>query len=475
MLRGRPSVTRRYLCLEGARVLAELARTLPLAAVDMAPRTCSAQESLDLAMSRTPVDAPPDWFGVIKPGEVSADSVAGSRAAAEGLHLSVQLDPDAADGADDDDADGAGGESKILKLFTAPAFTSQALANFLRKLMGRSRGGADDTAGGDLQVGSARHVRRAGPNATPARVQFTDRAGAALGGGRYPEWDVHRNRYRPDWCRVLDVPLTTPADVAQGAVPRDDVLRQRLSRVGLGPKVLRRRADGDDLDIEALTELFVDLQSGYSPPEHVYLERRKLARDLGVLILVDASGSATDTDQEGLSVHEHQRRAAATLAATLEELGDRVAVYGFRSQGRDAVHLLAIKTFDQRFGAVGRARLNQLRASGYTRIGAAIRGAGDILSREAGTPNRLLLVLSDGFPYDHGYEGRYARADVGKALEELRAAGLACLCLTIGTPEVERVFGAAGHAAAASLAELSPRMDELFMTALAELAAPVPR
>ena len=166
-----------------------------------------------------------------------------------------------------------------------------------------------------------------------------------------------------------------------------------------------------NIDIEALIDLFVDLRSGYSPPEHVYMERRKLARNLGVLILLDASGSATDTDPDGLAVHDHQRRAAATLAVTLEELGDRVAVYAFRSHGRHAVHLPAIKTFGQRFGAVGRARLNQLQPSGYTRLGAGIRGAGEILKTEAGTPNRLLLVLSDGFPYDDGYEGRYAEAD----------------------------------------------------------------
>lgn len=35
---------------------------------------------------------------------------------------------------------------------------------------------------------------------------------------------------------------------------------------------------------------------------HVYQERRKLARNLGVLIWLDASGSATDTDPEGLTV-----------------------------------------------------------------------------------------------------------------------------------------------------------------------------
>jgi len=197
-----------------------------------------------------------------------------------------------------------------------------------------------------------------------------------------------------------------------------------------------------------------------------------------VLILIDASGSAVDADSDGLAVHDHQRRAAATLAVTLEDLGDRVAVYAFRSQGRHAVHLPAIKTFDQSFGAVGRARLNQLEPASYTRLGAGIRGAGEVLKTEAGTPNRLLLVLSDGFPYDDGYEGRYAESDASKALEELRADGVACLCLSIGastgTDVLERVFGSASFASAPTLADLSPQMDELFMSALRELAAPTP-
>ena len=164
---------------------------------------------------------------------------------------------------------------------------------------------------------------------------------------------------------------------------------------------------------------------------------------------------------------------------TLEDLGDRVAVYAFRSQGRRAVHLPAIKTFEQRFSALGRARLNQLQPSNYTRLGAAIRGAGEILKTEAGTPNRLLLVLSDGHPYDEGYEGRYAEADAHKALEELRMDGVACLCLSLGTTTgieaLARVFGSASHASAAVLSELSPRMDELFMSSMRELAAPAPR
>lgn len=485
-LRARPSMARRYLTLEGHRVLAELAAKIPLVAAIRAggpPGTASAAESLEVARSRAKVADPPEWFGVIRPSRLLASS-SGPGTPATNKELRLEFDPVDLPEADDDGDDEPSGESKILKLFENPLFNSRALSDYFRKLFGSSRAPGDGAAGAELQLRSVRRVDAVGANARPlpARLHFTDDGNpgsvVGVGGALYPEWDVYNNRYRPEWCRVIDFPLTVGADVSATGVPRDDVLRRRLSRIGLGPKVFRGRPEGDELDVEALISLFVDLRSGYSPPEHVYLERRKLARNLGVLILLDASGSATDSDPDGLAVHDHQRRAAATLAVTLEELGDRVAVYAFRSQGRNAVHLPAIKAFGHPFGAVGRARLNRLQPSGYTRLGAGIRGAGEILKTEAGTPNRLLVVLSDGFPYDDGYEGRYAEADAYKALEELRADGVACLCLSLGaataTDALERVFGSASYASAATLAELSPRMDELFLSSLRELAAPQP-
>ena len=488
-LRARPSIARRYLALEGHRALTEVAGLVPLAAAlcpGGAPSTATADESLAMAKSSEEIAAPPAWFGVIRPSRLLASST-GPGSQATDKELRLQFDPVDLPEADDDGDGEPAQESKILKLFENPLFNSRTVSDFFRKMLGNSRSPGDSAAGTEMQVRAIRRAKAVGANARPlpTRIRFTDDgnpgATTGVGGALYPEWDEHNNRYRPDWCRVVDFPLTVAADVAAAGVPHDEVLRRRLSRVGLGPKVLRARPDGDELDIEALLNLLVDLRSGYSPAECVYLERRKLARNLGVLVLLDASGSATETDPDGLAVHDHQRRAAATLAVTLEELGDRVAVYAFRSQGRNAVHLPSIKGFGNRFGAMERARLNQLQPSGYTRLGAGIRGAGEILKTEAGTPNRLLVVLSDGFPYDDGYEGRYSEADTAKALEELRMEGVACLCLSIGAgitgpaDTLERVFGSASYASAATLAELSPQMDELFLSALRELSAPMPR
>jgi hypothetical protein len=486
-LRGRPRVASRYLSLEGRRVLAQLAARIPLAAAFRPtgePTTSTADESLAVAKGRGRVAPPPEWFGVIRPSRLLSPSAGGRSAPASDRDLRLQFqETELSETRDDGDAE-RGEASKILRLLGSP-LSSNTFADLFNRLFGNSRSPGDGAAGGEMPVRSMRRVNSVGPNARPLPVPLrlttnaTPSAALSVSGAIFPEWDVYSHRYRPEWCRVIDFPLTSAPDVSAARVQHDEVLRRRLTRLGLGPEVIRRQPDGDDLDVEALIDLFVDLRAGHSPPEHVYLERRKLARNLGVLILLDASGSATDLDQAGQSVHDHQRRAAATLAVTLEELGDRVAVYGFRSHGRHAVHLPAIKPFGQRFGAVSRARLNRLEAAGYTRLGAGIRGAGAILEAEAGTPNRLLLVLSDGFPYDEGYEGRYAEADARKALEELRADCIACLCLSIGatTPidALQRVFGSASHANAPTLADLSPRMDALFLAALRELAAPKPR
>ena len=55
-----------------------------------------------------------------------------------------------------------------------------------------------------------------------------------------------------------------------------------------------------------------------------------------------------------------------------------------------------------------------------------------VITEKAGTSRRLLVVLSDGLAYDHGYERVYGAADARRALGEARRQGIGCLCLTIG-------------------------------------------
>ena len=196
---------------------------MPRSCIDGEPSTATADESLEVAKSRTKVADPPEWFGVIRPSRLLAPA-AGPGGQATNNDLQLQFDPidmpESERRRDEDDDGGKSGESKILKLFETPLFNNQSVSDFLRKMFGSSRSPGEGAAGAEMTVRSTRRVHEIGPNARPlpTRIHFTDdgKPGAAVGvgGALYPEWDVHNDRYRPDWCRVIDFPLTAAADVS---------------------------------------------------------------------------------------------------------------------------------------------------------------------------------------------------------------------------------------------------------------------
>ena len=112
---------------------------------------------------------------------------------------------------------------------------------------------------------------------------------------------------------------------------------------------------------------------------------------------------------------------------------------------------LRVMGFDEHFDGQAANRLAALRPNAYTRMGAAIRHATTVLAQRSGTARRLLIVISDGFAYDHGYERAYGEADSRRALTEARNLGIGCVCLSVGARTdalaLRRVFGTAAHAA----------------------------
>jgi nitric oxide reductase NorD protein len=80
---------------------------------------------------------------------------------------------------------------------------------------------------------------------------------------------------------------------------------------------------------------------------------------------------------------------------------------------------------------------------GYTRLGAPIRHLTSRLLAQR-SERRLLILIGDGLMSDEGYEGRYAWADVGHAVEEAHEAGVAIYYIGVGTTRVDplpEVFG----------------------------------
>jgi nitric oxide reductase NorD protein len=321
---------------------------------------------------------------------------------------------------------------------------------------------------------TATHGLRAGTRGPDAALSVLlagsmEEAATEGRGTKYPEWDLHRRCYRASWCTVLEIE-PQPKDGASLPMPDDHGLRRALARLGTGLDSCRRQLDGDDIDIDAAVEARVDAMAGWAGERAVYIDALRRRRDLAVLLLLDVSGSAAEPGAMGERVHEHQRAAAAALATALHQLGDRVALYAFHSQGRSAVQLMPVKRFDDGLDGLVMRRLGGLVPGAYSRLGAAIRHGAAVLEQRGGTSRRLLVVLSDGLAYDHGYEPAYGAADARRALAEIRTRGTGCLCLTIGAgtdaEALRRVFGSVAHAAIPEPDHLKRVISPLFRAAL---------
>lgn len=474
-----PRLAKRYLAIEASRALRANAALLPkmlapLAAREVPGDSDSPAASLRLAEGRTAIDDPAPEYGVIRASKVLAAcaETAKQPAQASAPHVPRKSqDPAELEGLGDGEFD----DSDDPDMFTSPVGGAGFIGKWLKKMLSSRRGAAHGT-GGPPGADTPTHRTNSGKrgaravSSRAATVSEEDRIhDAQADGARYPEWDATRRRYRADWCTVREVEPKIKAAATQAI---DDAIsvRRPLARLGMGLHRRARQSQGDDIDIDAAVEARVEVRAGSAPDESVYLDSLRRRRDLSVLLLLDVSGSAAEPGTVGRTVHEQQRAAIANLAVALHDLGDRVAMYAYYSQGRGAVSMVPVKRFDDHLDTRVMRRLNSLEPGAYSRLGAAIRHGSTVLQARGGTARRLLVVLSDGLAYDHGYERAYGAADARRALLEARRRGTGCVCLTIGAGtdvhSLRRVFGSTAHATLGRPDQLAGVVGPLFRSAL---------
>ncbi|MEZ0342583.1 nitric oxide reductase activation protein NorD [Mycobacterium sp. pV006] len=466
----------RYLAVEGRRALLVNEALLPAALAGSADRRLgrlseSAQDSLTIAKSDRSVGDPPPNFGTLLPKKVLAVHAAAAKqtdreAVAHVPRRDVSRDLEELDEDDVDDSDDP-------DLFSSPVGGGGALGKWLKKLLSSARktgGSGSGPPGADSPTHRTSSTTR-GLHAVSslAAVASEDIVDVKTEGLRYPEWNAEKRTYRPDWCTVREVDPEIAANATQQIEDAISV-RRPLARLGVGLQRRPRQTQGDDIDIDAALEARVEIRAGVVPDEAVYLDSLRRRRDLSVLLLLDVSGSTAEPGTVGRTVHQQQRTAVAHLMTALHDLGDRVSLYAYYSQGRSAVSMVPVKRFDEHLDAQIIRRLNSLEPGAYSRLGAAIRHGSSVLESRGGTSRRLLVVISDGLAYDHGYERAYGAADARRALTEARRRGTGCVCLTIGaSTEVEalrRVFGSAAHATISSPDQLAGVIGPMFRSAV---------
>ncbi|HEX7155693.1 MAG TPA: nitric oxide reductase activation protein NorD [Burkholderiaceae bacterium] len=289
----------------------------------------------------------------------------------------------------------------------------------------------------------------------------------------YPEWDYQIQAERPRWVTVIEprAPEGEPAAI-DAVLTRHKPIAGRLKRViealqPQGVQRLRRLEEGDEVDLNAAVAAMVQLRMGERPDPRVMMRNVRRRRDLAVLLLLDLSESTADkvrgTDQ---SVLELARDATALLADAMHRLGDPFAIHGFSSDGRHDVRYLRFKDFDAPYDEHARARLAGMRSGLSTRMGAAMRHAGQLLQR-CPQGRKLLLVLTDGEPADVDVrDPQYLRHDARKAVEALSRSGITSYSLSLdprADQYVARIFGQRNYRVLDRVERLPEQLPSLYL------------
>ena len=250
----------------------------------------------------------------------------------------------------------------------------------------------------------------------------------------YDEWDYSKKAYKENFTKVYPKKITnTKAGYYQKTI-KDNAstlmgLRKMLTSVNNKLQQQRRLNQGEEFDLDALTDLYIDVHSGHSPSENIYLSKRKKEKDISILLLLDVSLSS-DGYANNNRVIDVEKQVSILFGEILEEFNVDFSINAFYSKTRNYSTYISLKGFDEDWNKA-KHKIGAVEPEGYTRIGAAIRHSGTLLDQRS-TKNKWIVLISDGKPNDFDkYEGKYGVNDVKQALRELNERQINSYALAI--------------------------------------------
>jgi nitric oxide reductase activation protein len=296
----------------------------------------------------------------------------------------------------------------------------------------------------------------------------------------YDEWDRELGDHRIDWCRIIE------RRGARGSRSFVELVRSRYSGAIssiryqfqlMRPENLRRirgEVDGEDFDLEKVIDYAIDRRAIGRVDERLYTRKLRRERDVAVSFLLDMSSSTARTisrypnqpySHPGRRIIDIEKEGLVLMSEALEAVGDLYAMHGFTSEGRRNVKFYVIKDFSETYSADVERRIGGISYQNNTRLGTAIRhSAAKLQAQSART--KLLVVLSDGRPYDHDYgDSRYAREDTKMALRHAKLAGITPFCITIDRESEEQLrdmYGEVGYTIIDDVLNLPERMPAIY-------------
>ncbi|WP_321429477.1 nitric oxide reductase activation protein NorD [uncultured Methanolobus sp.] len=278
--------------------------------------------------------------------------------------------------------------------------------------------------------------------ATDKPTQPLENNWRVLGSYKYDEWDSSINDYRPDWSTVYEMePSGGNTAQYKKAMERygNEIALLRHTFGLMKPQAFHRmkgQNDGTEIDIDAYTESLITKKCGANPDEGMYIRWDKQERDVATLFLMDVSASTRKIlGIDGRSILDVEKDALIIMSRALESIGDKYAIYAFSGKSKDNVEYFKIKEFDEKFTDDVARRMSILASESNTRLGPAIRHSIKKLEK-AGSRTKMLVLLSDGEPYDRArgedsYQGDIAQEDTRMAISEGKNRGMHFFCITV--------------------------------------------
>ncbi|WP_299880451.1 nitric oxide reductase activation protein NorD [uncultured Cocleimonas sp.] len=245
----------------------------------------------------------------------------------------------------------------------------------------------------------------------------------------YKEWDTSLKKYRKDWCQVEEVVSDNLIENKQiETSPHlkhiESRIKKTLDLLVNEQKSMRFQSDGDDIDIDAWVDARSNRSKNADDYQNLYIRNNKSTRNVAIMFAVDISGSTRGWKNTAI------KESTSVLCKTLARLEDQYAVYAFSGSGRNNCQIYPIKSFTESNNNKIQSRIFSMQPQQYTRMGAAIRHLGTVLSKTS-AKTRILFVLTDGKPDDvDSYRGQYAIEDTRRALNEAKALQLNPFVLT---------------------------------------------
>ena len=297
----------------------------------------------------------------------------------------------------------------------------------------------------------------------------------------YEEWDYQVQLARPDWVTLIERRQAKgDAQLMDDILDKHKPIAARIKRLidAMQPQgIVRKRGyeEGEELDLNAAVRAMVNIRRGIMPDPRINIRITRHFRDLAIVVLMDLSESTNEkimvaddldeSEESAATILSLTREATGLLAWAIDAIGDTFAVHGFASDGRHDVQYYRFKDFDQRYDDEAKARLAGMKGGLSTRMGAALRHAGNHLGAQHAS-KRLVLLVTDGEPADiDERDPQYLRHDAKKAVADNATKGIYTYCLTLDPDAdqyVSRIFGENNYSIVDKVERLPERLPDVF-------------